>query len=65
MGSQPTVATIDGYLDRVGLPSGGAVRVSVGVASTAADIDAFLDFARRTYRDRQANLSNLAPRTAC
>jgi hypothetical protein len=56
---------MDDYLERVGLPSGGAVRVSVGVASTIADVEAFLGFAGRTYRDREADLAGLAPRLHC
>jgi selenocysteine lyase/cysteine desulfurase len=56
---------IDDYLRLVGLPTGGAVRVSLGIASTLADVDAFLDFAERTYRDRRADLTGLAPRLHC
>jgi hypothetical protein len=48
-----------------GLPSGGAVRVSVGVASNLADVEAFLDFAERAYRDCEADLAGLAPRLRC
>jgi selenocysteine lyase/cysteine desulfurase len=59
------VTTIDDYLDRVGLPTGGAVRVSVGVASNVADVEAFLNFAERTYRDRTADMAGLVPRLHC
>jgi len=55
----------DEYLLLVGLPTGGAVRVSLGVASTIDDVDAFLDFAERTYRDRRPDLAGLAPRHSC
>ena len=48
----------------VGLPTGGAVRVSLGVASTLDDVDAFLDFAERTYRDRRPDLAGLPRGTA-
>jgi selenocysteine lyase/cysteine desulfurase len=48
-----------------GLPTGGAVRVSLGVASTLDDVDAFLDFAERTYRDRSPDLAGLSPRHSC
>ena len=58
-------ATADDYLSLVGLPTGGAVRVSLGVASTLDDVDAFLDFAERTYRDRLPDLTGLAPRHGC
>ena len=60
-----SVATLDDFLDRVGLPSGGAVRISLGVASNIADAEAFLDFAERTYRDRCPDLAGLLPRTGC
>jgi selenocysteine lyase/cysteine desulfurase len=59
------LTTVDDYLDLIGLPSGGAVRVSVGVASTVADIEAFRDFAVRAYRDREPALGGLAPRLRC
>ena len=63
--SRQSVTTVDDYLDRIGLPTGGAVRVSFGIASTIADVEAFLDFAERTYRDRAADLAGLAPRLHC
>jgi len=56
---------MDQYLSLVGLPTGGAVRVSLGVASTIDDVDAFLDFAERTYRDRRPDLACLPPRHSC
>jgi selenocysteine lyase/cysteine desulfurase len=56
---------MDQYLSLVGLPTGGAVRVSLGVASTLNDVDAFLDFAERTYRDRRPDLAALPPRHSC
>ncbi|MFI1583577.1 aminotransferase class V-fold PLP-dependent enzyme [Embleya sp. NPDC020630] len=57
--------TLDDYLTRLGLPSGGAVRVSLGLPSTRADVDAFLDFLDRTYRDRPVDPNGLAPRLRC
>lgn len=57
--------TLDDYLTRLGLPSGGAVRVSLGLPSTIADVDAFLDFVARTYRDRPVDPRGLAPRLRC
>jgi hypothetical protein len=33
--------------------------------STLADIESFLDFAERTYRDRWPDLTGLAPRLHC
>ena len=59
------VRTIDDYLDLIGLPSGGAVRVSFGVASTFADVQHLLDFLDRTYRDRHADPAGLDPRLRC
>jgi selenocysteine lyase/cysteine desulfurase len=56
---------MDQYLSLVGLPTGGAVRVSLGVASTLDDVEAFLDFAERTYRDRRPDLAALPPRHSC
>jgi hypothetical protein len=56
---------VDDYLDLIGLPTGGAVRVSLGVVSTLADIESFLDFAEGTYRDRRTDLTGLAPRLQC
>ena len=60
-----SMTTVDDYLDVIGLDSGGAVRVSLGLASNVADVDGFLDFAERSYRDRQADLAGLAPRLRC
>jgi selenocysteine lyase/cysteine desulfurase len=59
------LSTVDDYLRLIGLPTGGAVRVSLGVASTLEDVDAFLDFAERMYRDRPADLTGLPPRVNC
>jgi hypothetical protein len=56
-----SAGVVDDYLSLVGLPTGGAVRVSLGIASTIADVDAFLDFAERTYRDRHPDLAGLVP----
>jgi selenocysteine lyase/cysteine desulfurase len=60
-----SMTTVDDYLDVIGLASGGAVRVSLGLVSNVADVEAFLDFAERTYRDREADLAGLAPRLRC
>ena len=59
------IATVDDYLDLFGLPTGGAVRVSLGLASTLGDIESFLDFAECTYRDRRPSLEGLEPRLHC
>ncbi len=59
------VATLDEYLEILGLPSGGAVRVSVGLASNLADVEHFLRFAEDTYRDRFPSSAGLPPRERC
>ncbi|MFD8571123.1 aminotransferase class V-fold PLP-dependent enzyme [Streptomyces sp. NPDC059639] len=57
--------TIDGYIERLGLPSGGAVRVSPGIANVAADIDRFVDFLRVTFAAATPVRGALAPRLSC
>jgi selenocysteine lyase/cysteine desulfurase len=57
--------TMDQYLDLLGLPSGGALRASVGLASNAEDLERFLAFVETTYRDRLADTTGLTPRLAC
>jgi selenocysteine lyase/cysteine desulfurase len=59
------MTTVDDYLQVIGLEYGGAVRVSFGLASNVADVEAFLDFAEHAYRDREADLAGLAPRLRC
>jgi selenocysteine lyase/cysteine desulfurase len=49
----------------MGLSTGGAIRVSFGLASTFEDVERFLAFAARTYRDRVADTAGLAPRLRC
>ncbi|KAL2134724.1 hypothetical protein VTI74DRAFT_11044 [Chaetomium olivicolor] len=56
---------LDEFVEILGLPSLGAVRVSFGLASTAADVDKFFGFAEKTYKDRIVTVSDLAPRQAC
>jgi selenocysteine lyase/cysteine desulfurase len=57
--------TVDDYLEVIGLPIGGAVRVSLGIASNLADVERFIGFLERTYRDRPAGTDDLAPRLRC
>jgi len=59
------VRTVDDYLAMMGLPTGGAIRVSLGVASTYADVQRLLDFLDSTYRDRRPSSDGLAPRLRC
>jgi selenocysteine lyase/cysteine desulfurase len=58
-------ASVDEYLARLGMRTGGAVRVSLGLASNLADVDRFLDFVAGTYRDRPATADGLDPRLRC
>jgi selenocysteine lyase/cysteine desulfurase len=58
-------APIEEYLSLVGMATGGAVRVSLGLASSVEDVEAFLDFAERTYRDRYPDLTGLTARQGC
>jgi selenocysteine lyase/cysteine desulfurase len=57
--------TMDQYLDLLGLPSGGALRASVGLASNVEDLERFLTFVEMTYRDSPADTAGLTPRLAC
>jgi selenocysteine lyase/cysteine desulfurase len=57
--------TVDDYLEVIGLPSGGAVRVSLGLVSNLDDVERLLDFAHRTYYDREPDRADLAPRLRC
>ena len=61
----PNVPTVDDYLQLIGLPTGGAVRVSLGLVSGIRDVERFLDFAERTYRDQQPDGHGLPPRLRC
>jgi selenocysteine lyase/cysteine desulfurase len=59
------VRTMDQYLDVLGLPSAGALRASVGLASNVDDVERFLAFVETTYRDRVAGTGGLPPRRGC
>ncbi|MCG5454102.1 aminotransferase class V-fold PLP-dependent enzyme [Micromonospora sp. PSH03] len=60
------VDTIDQYLAALGLPTGGAVRVSFGLASIATDAERLVDFVQSTYLNRSAGTeSPLPPRLRC
>ena len=60
----PNVPTVDDYLELIGLPSGGAVRVSLGLVSNIRDVERFLDFAERTYRDQEPGRARAAAAAA-
>jgi selenocysteine lyase/cysteine desulfurase len=57
--------TLDQHIDLLGLPSGGALRASVGLASNVQDVERLLAFVEKTYRDRFADTTGLTPRQAC
>ena len=59
------VRTMDQYLALLGLPSAGALRASVGLASNIDDVERFLAFVEMTYRDRVAGTGGLPPRRGC
>jgi molybdenum cofactor sulfurtransferase len=55
---------LDDYINAIGLPSGGAIRVSLGLASNHADIDRFTTFARE-FLDLADVPDDLPPRIGC
>jgi len=57
--------TMDQYLDLLGMPSGGALRASVGLASNVEDVERFVAFLEMTYRDRVVGNAGLAARRGC
>ena len=56
--------SLDDYVDAIGLPSGGAVRASLGLASNAADVERFAAFAR-TFVDLAGVPDDLPARLGC
>jgi selenocysteine lyase/cysteine desulfurase len=65
VGSRNDFGTLDDILRVLGMPSGGAIRVSVGLASNIADVERFLRFAEATYRDRRPSAEGLEVRKHC
>jgi selenocysteine lyase/cysteine desulfurase len=59
------VRTVDDYIAMMGVPTGGAIRVSLGIASTYGDVERLLEFLGHTYRDRHTSSDGLAPRLRC
>ncbi|MFI0982082.1 aminotransferase class V-fold PLP-dependent enzyme [Streptomyces sp. NPDC021093] len=57
--------SLEDYLELLRLPSAGAIRLSLGISSQPADIDAFLTFVTDAYRDRTPTTAGLAPREGC
>jgi len=64
-GPRRDLRSVDDYLALAGLPTGGAVRASLGLASNLGDVERFLDFAEQAYRDAVPDLAGLAPRRHC
>ncbi|KAK4160597.1 molybdenum cofactor sulfurase [Cladorrhinum sp. PSN259] len=56
---------LDRFIELLELPSAGAVRVSFGIASNAADVDRFFGFLEKTYKDRVTTSDGLDPRESC
>jgi len=56
--------TLDDYIRAIGLPSGGAVRASLGLASNLADISHFAAFSRE-FVDLATVPDDLPPRVGC
>ena len=56
--------TLDDYVDAIGLPSGGAVRASLGLASNLADVERFRLFAE-VFVDLDQVPDDLPPRVGC
>ncbi|KAK4097567.1 aminotransferase class-V [Parathielavia hyrcaniae] len=53
---------MDAFARENSIPALGAVRVSFGAVSTAADVDKFFGFAEKTYKDRVTTTAGLPPR---
>jgi molybdenum cofactor sulfurtransferase len=56
--------SVDDYLERLGMPTGGAVRVSLGLASNFADVHRFISFATK-FRDLADVPRDLPPGVGC
>ena len=56
--------TLDDYVAAIGLPSGGAVRASLGLASSSEDVARFAEFAGE-FVDLARAPDDLPPRTGC
>jgi molybdenum cofactor sulfurtransferase len=56
--------TLDDYVEAIGLPSGGAVRASLGLASNQADVERFAEFVRG-FVDLDTVPDDLPPRSGC
>ena len=57
--------TLDDYIHAIGLPSGGAVRASLGLASNLADIERFAAVRRTSSSTSATCPDDLPPRSGC
>ncbi|MDL4776565.1 aminotransferase class V-fold PLP-dependent enzyme [Actinomadura xylanilytica] len=57
--------SLDEYLELLGLPSGGAVRASLGLVSNTADVGRLVGFLAGAYTGSVPDTSGLAPRERC
>ncbi len=55
---------LEDYIGAIGLPSGGAIRASLGLVSNFHDVHRFIDFAGE-FADLATVPDDLPPRTAC
>jgi molybdenum cofactor sulfurtransferase len=55
---------LEDYIREIGLPSGGAVRASLGLVSNFADVHRFIEFAGE-FVDLRGVPNDLPPRTVC
>jgi selenocysteine lyase/cysteine desulfurase len=56
--------SLDEFIARIGMPTGGAVRVSLGLATNFADVHRFVRLAKG-FRDLHEVWGDLPPRLAC
>ncbi len=56
--------TLDDYVRAIGLPSGGAIRASLGLVSNFSDLERFISFAAE-FVDLTSVPDDLPPRNAC
>ncbi|WP_218005241.1 aminotransferase class V-fold PLP-dependent enzyme [Actinomadura macra] len=57
--------TLDDYLGLLGLPTGGAIRASLGLVSNVADVERLVTFLDATYADSAPFPDGLKPRERC
>jgi selenocysteine lyase/cysteine desulfurase len=63
-GELPQGTPLDDYLRALGMPTGGAIRISYGLASTAIDAERFIAFAE-SFIDQHPSPGDLPQRVHC